>query len=105
MKDIKLIIAIILVAIIWGTTFLGIRIAVETIPGWFVAGIRQIIAGAIMLTILLYKNELKWIGWKNLSYQLLFSTLMLIGANGLTTVAEETLTSSLASLISATTPF
>lgn len=104
MKDIKLIIAIILVAVIWGTTFLGIRVAVETIPGWFVAGIRQLIAGFIMLTILIYKNELKWIGWKNLSYQLLFSTLMLIGANGLTTVAEETLTSSLASLISATTP-
>jgi len=104
LKDIKLIIAIILVAVIWGTTFLGIRVAVETIPGWFVAGIRQLIAGFIMLTILIYKNELKWIGWKNLGYQLLFSTLMLIGANGLTTVAEETLTSSLASLISATTP-
>ena len=104
MKNIKLIIAIILVAIVWGTTFLGIHVAVETIPGWFVAGIRQMIAGCIMLIILLYKKELKWIGWKNLSYQLLFSTLMLIGANGLTTVAEETLTSSLASLISATTP-
>ena len=104
MKDIKLIVAILIVAIVWGTTFLGIRVAVETIPGWFVAGIRQMIAGCIMLIILLYKKELKWIGWKNLSYQLLFSTLMLIGANGLTTVAEETLTSSLASLISATTP-
>lgn len=104
MKDIKLIFAIIIVAIVWGTTFLGIRIAVETIPGWFVAGIRQMIAGLIMLMILLYRKELKWIGWKNLSYQLIFSLLMLIGANGLTTVAEETLTSSLASLISATTP-
>lgn len=104
MKNIRLIIAITLVAIIWGTTFLGIRIAVETIPGWFVAGFRQFLAGIIMLSILLYKKELKWIGWKNLGYQLLFSTLMLIGANGLTTVAEETLSSSLASLISATTP-
>lgn len=104
MKDIKLIIAILLVAIVWGTTFLGIRIAVETIPGWFVAGIRQMIAGIIMMLILLYRKEMKWIGWKNLSYQIIFSILMLIGANGLTTVAEETLTSSLASLISATTP-
>lgn len=100
----KLVIAILLVAIVWGTTFLGIRVAVETIPGWFVAGIRQMIAGLIMLGILLYRKELKWIGWKNLGYQLIFSILMLIGANGLTTVAEETLSSSLASLISATTP-
>lgn len=57
-----------------------------------------------MMLILLYRKEMKWIGWKNLSYQIIFSILMLIGANGLTTVAEETLTSSLASLISATTP-
>ena len=104
MKDIKLLIAVTIVAIVWGTTFLGIRVAVETIPGWFVAGIRQFLAGIIMLIILLYKKELKWIGWKNLSYQLIFSILMLIIANGLTTVAEENLSSSLASLISATSP-
>ncbi len=104
MKDIKLLIAVCIVAIVWGTTFLGIRVAVETIPRWFVAGIRQFLAGIIMLIILISKKELKWIGWKNLSYQLIFSTLMLIGANGLTTVAEENLSSSLAALISATSP-
>ncbi|MFV0225278.1 EamA family transporter [Empedobacter falsenii] len=104
MKDIKLLIAVCIVAIVWGTTFLGIRVAVETIPGWFVTGIRQFLAGIIMLIVLISKKELKWIGWKNLSYQLIFSTLMLIGANGLTTVAEENLSSSLAALISATSP-
>lgn len=35
-KDFKLILAIITVAIVWGTTYLGIRVAVETIPPWFV---------------------------------------------------------------------
>ncbi|MBF0597570.1 DMT family transporter [Faecalibacter rhinopitheci] len=104
MKDYKLLIAVLIVAIVWGTTFLGIRIAVETIPGWFVAGIRQFIAGIIMLIILMFRKELKWIGWKNLFYQIIIATLMLIFANGMTTVAEENLTSSLASLISASTP-
>lgn len=88
----------------WGTTFLSIRVAVETIPAWFVAGIRQLLAGIIMLMILLYRKEFKWIGWKNLKYQLIFSTLMLIIANGMTTVAEESVTSSLASLMSACSP-
>lgn len=104
MKDYKLLIAVLIVAIVWGTTFLGIRIAVETIPGWFVAGIRQFIAGIIMLIILIFRKELKWIGWRNLFYQIIIATLMLIFANGMTTVAEENLTSSLASLISASTP-
>lgn len=104
MKDYRLTLAILIVAIVWGTTFLGIRVAVESIPGWFVAGIRQFLAGIILLIILLSRKELKWIGWKNLQYQLTFSVLMLIIANGMTTVAEESLTSSLASLITASSP-
>ncbi|MGV4414148.1 DMT family transporter [Chryseobacterium sp. T1] len=104
MKDYKLTFAVLTVAIVWGTTFLGIRVAVESIPGWFVAGIRQFLAGLIMLVILLSRKELKWIGWKNLQYQIVFSVLMLIMANGLTTLAEESLTSSLASLITASAP-
>lgn len=104
MKNYKLTFAVLTVAIVWGTTFLSIRVAVETIPAWFVAGIRQLLAAIIMLMILLYRKELKWIGWENLKYQLIFSTLMLIIANGMTTVAEESVTSSLASLMSACSP-
>lgn len=104
MKYFKLTLAILTVAVVWGTTFLSIRVAVETIPAWFVAGIRQFLAAVIMLFILLYRKQFQWIGWKNLGYQLIFSFLMLIMANGLTTVAEETLTSSLTSLMSATSP-
>ncbi len=104
LKDPKLIIAVLTVAIVWGTTFLGIRVAVETIPPWFVAGIRQLIAAVLLLMILLFSKQLKWIGWKNLRIQIIFSILMLIVANGMTTVAEEHLSSSLASLISATSP-
>ncbi len=104
LKDPKLILAVLTVAIVWGTTFLGIRVAVETIPPWFVAGIRQLIAAVLLLMILLFSKQLKWIGWKNLRIQIIFSILMLIVANGMTTVAEEHLSSSLASLISATSP-
>ena len=103
-KDPKLILAIITVALVWGTTFLGIRIAVETIPPWFVAGIRQLLAGIILFVILLFSKKLKWIGWKNFKNQIILASLMLIVANGMTTVAEKHLTSSLASLISSTSP-
>ncbi|CAA7386280.1 putative inner membrane transporter YedA [Chryseobacterium fistulae] len=104
LKDYKLILAILTVAIVWGTTFLSIRIAVETMPGWFVAGIRQSLAAIIMLLILIYKKQFKWIGRKNLTYQMVISSLMLITANGMTTVAEEHVTSSLASLITSCSP-
>lgn len=103
-KDPKLALAIVTVALVWGTTFLGIRVAVETIPPWFVAGLRQFLAGFILLIVLLFTKNLKWIGWKNFGNQIVLACLMLIVANGMTTVAEKHLTSSLASLISATSP-
>lgn len=102
--DYKLIFALAAVGIVWGTTFLGIRVAVETIPPWFVTSIRQGLAGLIVLIILLFKKELQWIGWKNLKHQLIPSVLMIVIANGFTTVAEQTLPSGLASVISAMSP-
>jgi drug/metabolite transporter (DMT)-like permease len=104
LKDPKLVLAIITVALVWGTTFLGIRLAVESIPPWFVAGIRQFLAAVTLLMILLVSGKLQWIGWLNLRNQLIIASLMLIIANGMTTVAEKHLTSSLASLITATSP-
>lgn len=102
--DYKLIFALAAVGIVWGTTFLGIRVAVETIPPWFVTSIRQGLAGLIMMTILLVRKELKWIGWENLKHQAIPSILLFVIANGLTTVAEQTLPSGLASVISAMSP-
>lgn len=103
-KDLKLILALSAVAIVWGTTYLGIRIAVHTIPGWYVAGFRQVIASVILLFILLYRKEFKWIGWINWRRQATLSLLMIVVANGMTTVAEEHIPSGLASLLTALTP-
>ncbi|MCX2574849.1 DMT family transporter [Pedobacter sandarakinus] len=102
--DLKLIFALIGVALIWGTTYLGIRVAVKSIPAWYVTAIRQSIASLIILLILIKQNELKWIGWLNLRRQLLLSILMVVIANGMTTVAEKTIPSGLTSLINATSP-
>lgn len=103
-KDVKLIVALFAIAIVWGTTYLGIRIAVHTIPAWFVAGLRQVVASSVLLAILLYKGEFKWIGWKSLARQILVASLMIIIANGMTTVAEESIPSGLTSLLTALSP-
>lgn len=104
LKDLRLVGAILVVAIIWGTTFFSIKIAVETIPPWFVAGIRQFLAGLILFFYLIFSRKLRWIGWRKMMQQFFISTLMLVVANGLTTLAEEHVTSSLASLISSCSP-
>lgn len=102
--DFKLLFSLIIVGIVWGTTYLGIRVAVETIPPWFITSIRQGIAALIVLGILLYRKQLSWIGWDNLKYQLIPSLLMIVLANGFTTIAEQTVPSGLTSIMSALSP-
>jgi len=102
--DLKLFFSLVIVGIVWGTTYLGIRIAVETIPPWFITSIRQGIAALIVLTILLSRKQLSWIGWDNLKYQLIPSLLMIVLANGFTTIAEQTVPSGLTSIMSALSP-
>lgn len=102
--DFKLILSMIIVGLVWGTTFLGISIAVETIPPWYSTTIRNFIAASIIFIILLFQKEFRWIGWFSLRQQLILSILMLVFANGFTTIAEQTLPSGLTSIISAVNP-
>jgi drug/metabolite transporter (DMT)-like permease len=99
--DFKVIAALITVAVVWGTTYLAIRVAVQSIPPWFVTVIRQSLASLILMAFLLYNRQLKWIGWKALRQQLLLSALMVVIANGMTTVAEQSIPSGLTSLLGA----
>lgn len=102
--DVKLILSMIIVGLVWGTTFLGISVAVETIPPWYSTAIRNFIAATILLIILLFQKEFKWIGWLAFRQQLILSILMIVLANGFTTIAEQTLPSGLTSIISAINP-
>ncbi len=100
----KLYFAFFCVAFFWGTTFLGIKIGIETIPPFILAGIRNFISGFIILTYLFYQKKLEKISIHQFARALLLSVLMIVLANGLTTYAEKYISSGLASLISTFNP-
>jgi drug/metabolite transporter (DMT)-like permease len=101
----KLYIAIFCVAFFWGTTFLGIRIGVETIPPFLLAGMRNLIAGVVIFCYLVYQRKLERVSPRQFLRAFILSILMIVLANGLTTYAEIYISSGLASLISTLTPF
>ena len=101
----KLYLALFCVAFFWGTTFLGIRIGVETIPPFILAGIRNLISGTIIFCYLLSQNKLERVNPRQFLRAFILAILMIVLANGLTTYAEKYITSGLASLISTLTPF
>lgn len=89
--------------LIWGSTYLGILLAIEHIPPFFMAGARFIIAGLLLLGWVLYKGE-KLPPAKSM-VQISFSgLLMLFIGNGAVTWVEQYLPSGLAAIIVATVP-
>lgn len=102
--DLKLFLALFSVALFWGTTFLAIRIGVETIPPLLVTGLRNVLAGAILLGYLLYFKKLEKMDWPRLRRNMIIAVMMIVLANGLTTFAEKYISSGLAALVSTLSP-
>ena len=102
--DLKLFFALFSVALFWGTTFLAIRIGVETIPPLLVTGLRNVFAGIILLGYLIYSRQLERMDWPRLRRNMIIAMMMIVLANGLTTFAEKYITSGLAALISTLSP-
>ena len=100
----KLILALISVAFFWGTTYLAMRIGVETIPPMLVVSYRNLLAGSLLLFYLIFKKQLKLIPVSTLKQNIIIAFLLLILANGLTTFAEKYISSGLAALISSLSP-
>lgn len=102
--NLKLFLALFSVALFWGTTFLAIRIGVETIPPLLVTGLRNVIAGLLFLAYLAYSKKLERMDWPRLRRNMIIAFMLIVLANGLTTFAEKYISSGLAALISTLSP-
>lgn len=101
---IKAYLAWLTICIVWGTTYLAIRVGVADLPPMLFAGIRWIIAGTIM-TILLNLRHYTLPRVKDFLHLAIVGILLLGVANGLVVVAEQWLPSGLTALILSTLPF
>jgi drug/metabolite transporter (DMT)-like permease len=99
----KVWIALLAIYIVWGSTYLAIRFAVETIPPYFMAGIRFLVSGLILYI------------WRRLAGDpnptprqwrsaIVVGLLLLLGGNGLVSWAEQHVASGIAALIVASIP-
>jgi drug/metabolite transporter (DMT)-like permease len=89
--------------VVWGSTYLAIRVAVETLPAFLSAGVRFTIAGGLMFALLAMRGaaRLTPAQWR---YAFVTGTLMLVGGNGLVVWAERTLSSGFTALLVALAP-
>lgn len=93
------------VYIVWGSTYFFIKMAVETIPPFYVVGLRFLFGGLLLLAIAALTGRLRTLpSLREISYSVLLGTFLLLGGNGLITLAEKRVDSYLAALIVASTP-
>lgn len=97
-------VAWIAVCVIWGTTYLGIRVALEATPPALMGGIRWTVAGLLLALIATTRGER--LPHPALWGSLAFQGLMMIGVgNGFVNWAEQHVPSGLAAVTLATSPF
>ncbi|MHC5111622.1 MAG: EamA family transporter [Planctomycetota bacterium] len=88
---------------VWGSTYLAIRIGVETIPPFLMTAARFTVAGAILF-VFARRADRTPLEWRQVRSAAIAGTLMLFGGTGLVSLAETTVPSALAALLVSTVP-
>ena len=105
-------VCLLIVWVVWGSTYLAIRVGVETMPPLLMAAARNLIAGVIMFPVAMatrqkairagqvmrrWPSRAEWIGCAIVG-------VLLLVANGAVGIGEQTVPSGLAALLVATVP-
>jgi drug/metabolite transporter (DMT)-like permease len=100
----KIWVALLALYVVWGSTYLAIRFTVETVPPFLSASLRFLISGAILFIWRRAAGDATPTrgNWKATA---IVGTLLLLGGNGLVSLAEKTVPSGIAALVIATSPF
>jgi drug/metabolite transporter (DMT)-like permease len=93
-----------IVYVVWGSTYLGIRVAVETIPPFVMGGARFVCAGVLLYGIARMRGAPRWVAPRELLACAVVGTLLAAGGNGIVNVAERHIESGFAALVIASVP-
>jgi drug/metabolite transporter (DMT)-like permease len=99
----RVLLAFAAIYVLWGSTYLGIRYAVETLPPFLMAGTRHLTAGILLYVWNRFRGEPRP-RLRDWGVAAAIGALMLLGGNGLVSWAEQRVPSGLAALIVASVP-
>ncbi|HEY8169535.1 MAG TPA: EamA family transporter [Candidatus Limnocylindria bacterium] len=103
------VVALLIVYVVWGSTYLGIAVMIETMPPLLSAGVRYGTAGLIMVVILVAHARVtgaRFVPPTGAQWRaaLVVGTLLLLGGNGGVSLAELLIPSGVAAVLIATVP-
>src|SRR5512142_1795077 len=95
--------AMLAVYIAWGSTYLAIRFAVETMPPFLMAGVRFLVAGTLLFIYRRLAGD-RLPRWNAARSAGMVGLFLLLGGNGAVVWAEQSVPSSLAALMVSSSP-
>jgi drug/metabolite transporter (DMT)-like permease len=100
-RGIRLWLAMAVIYVVWGSTYFGIAIAIETIPPFFMAAARFTVAGLALLAwdVLRSPEARHWPTWRQLRDSAIVGALLLGVGNGFVALAERTVPSGIAAIL------
>jgi drug/metabolite transporter (DMT)-like permease len=98
-----LVLAFAAIYLIWGSTYLGIRVAVETMPPFLMAGVRFALAGSLVFGFLKATGA-PWPTAPQWKDQAIVGTFLLLGGNAVVSWSEQKTPSGITSLILGASP-
>jgi drug/metabolite transporter (DMT)-like permease len=102
-RDIRIWVALGVVYVVWGSTYLAIRVVIETLPPLISGGLRFVVASVVLGAFVAARGRLRMTR-REFGGAALVGVLLLLGGNGLVAVAEQHITSGLAALLVASVP-
>ncbi len=105
-KDaLKTAVAYLTIYVVWGSTYFFIKMALESFPPYSVVGLRFTVGGLLLLVLGLGSSKARQpLSIPSLLSAMLLGTLLLVGANGLVTIAEQQVDSYIVALVMAAVP-
>lgn len=102
-QTLLIVVALFCTYFIWGSTYLAIRFGLESFPPFLMAGVRVLVAGAILYVVLRFlgSENPTWAEWKGAS---IIGLLLPALGNGTVCYVQQTVSSSVAALAIATAP-
>jgi drug/metabolite transporter (DMT)-like permease len=101
-RRVQVVLAFLAIYVIWGSTYLAIRWAVETIPPLYTAGFRHLVAGSVLLIWALAKGARPT--WAQVRASIVIGFFFFLLGHGLLHWAEQYVPTGLASLLIAIEP-
>jgi drug/metabolite transporter (DMT)-like permease len=108
-STLRLALALLTVYVVWGSTYLGIAVMIQSLPPLLAAGVRYLIAGGAVLLFLIARararrQPLERVGVAQWRAAAIVGVLLLLGGNGFVVLAELHIPSGIAAVMISTVP-